>query len=121
MAADDMTVAPGRLPALHGLGVTARRLYVLTGAPPTATTPAAGADVDGVGGLGGTHGFAAVPGIPVKIEAGGSFSSGASLQTDSSGRVVVASSGNKIIARALEAGTLSAVVWCVFVAQKATA
>jgi len=43
-------------------------------------------------------------GLPVQVESGGAFSSGATLHSDGSGRAITSTSGAKV-ARALEAAT----------------
>lgn len=64
-------------------------------------------------------GIPAVPGIAIKLEAGGAFSTGALLATDAQGRVVAATGSQIIVARAMEtaAGTGS-IVWCTFETQR---
>lgn len=104
-------------------GFTPCRCFVLSGSPPNPTLASAGADIDGVSGsvsgfneLGAPNGnclYIACPGWPVLVEAGGSFVSGAILQSDGLGRAIVQSSGKGVL-RALQAGSLGATVWAVF-------
>jgi len=108
--------------------IPSARMFRWTG-PTTPALPVAGGDVDGVctratqlyhnpgppsfdEDITGTV-IPAVPGLRVKVEAGGAFSSGASLVTDSSGRAVTGS--GKVVLRALEAASgAGAIVWAVF-------
>lgn len=112
-----------------GASLAGSRLYVLAGAPPTAALATAGVDVDGVTEETHTYtdpttgspvsvppaaGLLAVPGLAVIVESGGAFASGASLQSDATGRAIVAGAG-KVVLRALQAsGAAGAFVWAVF-------
>jgi hypothetical protein len=93
-------------------------------APDTFALPAAGGDVDAVTGVfyvGPTgrapdfwfYYFPAVPGHQVQVEAGGSFASGALLDTQADGRVVAHGTGKPIL-RALQAGSAGQLIWAVF-------
>lgn len=106
---------------LSDTAYTIRRCYVLTGTGPTFAAPAAGGLIDGVSGLPTgrgagtttTEGWAALRGIPVRVEASAAFSAGASLVTGTDGRV--ATGGGTTVLRALEAsGDAGSVVWAVF-------
>lgn len=89
------------------------------GGDPDPQTPVAGGTIAGVVEEYFHVGIPAVPGIAVKIEAGGSFSAGTELATDSSGRVVAATGSQIIVARALYPSSGAAqVVWCTFETQR---
>lgn len=112
-----------------GISLAGSRMFVLSGAPPAAGYPAAGADVDGMTdetwnytdpatgnpvSVPPTQGVPAIPGLAVIVESGGAFASGANLQTDATGRAIVAGSG-KVVLRALQASAAAgAFVWAVF-------
>lgn len=92
---------------------TARRFFVHSGAPPSPAFPTAGADVDGVARAQGDSALPSYPGVAFKVEAGASFSAGASLHTDGSGRAVT--SGTTVVARSLESSSGAGdVVWAVW-------
>lgn len=57
-------------------------------------------------------------GDPCRVEAGESFSDGALLATDSQGRAVQATTGDMVVARALEAGSSGTVGWVVLEPQR---
>src|SRR5882672_6207481 len=80
------------------LSYTPRRCYVWS----------AGGGIDGVSSIDGYGNgrifIAAVPGVPIKIEAAAAFSIGASLETTSNGRVQTQAAG-KAVLRALEAAS----------------
>lgn len=77
--------------------------------------PAAGGAIDGVS----MHspfigGYAALPGLPVKVEASASFSAGVDLETLADGRVKQVVSGKPVL-RALQAsGGAGSIVWASF-------
>ena len=78
-----------------------------------AVTPAAGS-----GGANQSMGYLAVPGLPVQVESGGAFSSGATLQSDASGRAITWASGPKL-ARALEVATAAGQIkWVVLLSGR---
>ena len=96
------------------LSYTPRRCYVWSGGGgspaqmSSPVTPTAGGDIDGVSSIDGYGNgrifIAAVPGVPIKIEAAAAFSIGASLETTSNGRVQTQAAG-KAVLRALEAAS----------------
>ena len=57
--------------------------------------------------------YVSCPGVPVQVEAGGSFAVNALLETMADGRVKVQASGRAVM-RALQAGAAGVVVWAVF-------
>lgn len=57
-------------------------------------------------------------GAPCRIEAGGTFSDGDLLATDSQGRAVQATTGDIIVAKALEGAVQGEVVWIVLESQR---
>lgn len=80
--------------------------------------PAAGGPVDrlsGGGSLAVDGSFNYRPGATFRMDCGGAFVSGAELATDGNGRAVQASSGDLVVARALEgssgAGDTARCVW----------
>ena len=101
---------------------TVRRCFVwsLSGSNVVPVAPSAGGDIDGVLSDGDDFGpgpapvtgperldgagYVACAGMPVKVEASASFSAGASLETDTAGKVKAVASG-KAVLRALEAST----------------
>lgn len=83
----------GAAPTLIDLGATptANRLVRFAGVPPAAALCTSGADADavtlaqadrgdGLGLVNQGEGYLAVPGLPVQVESGGAFASGATLQ-----------------------------------------
>lgn len=115
------TEDPGGAPAMIDLGATPTpdRFVAFGGVPPGAGLCTSGQDADAVtlpAGSGGANqgmGYLAVPGLPVQVESGGVFSSGATLQSDASGRAITFSSGARI-ERALQAATAAGqIVWVV--------
>jgi len=94
-------------PALIDLGttLTVHRFCAFSGVPPLAGLCASGQDADAVTlGTSQPEGFLSCPGLPVQVESGAAFASGATLQSDASGRAITWASGAKV-ARALEAAT----------------
>jgi hypothetical protein len=106
--------------------------YATAASPPTASLAGAGLDADGVSvppsrefDTSGSAvysnqflGLAAIPGTPLLIEAGAAFVSGATLQSDASGKAVTKTTGIGI-ARALEAATAAGdVVWAVWLSGR---
>ncbi|HEX5181476.1 MAG TPA: capsid cement protein [Gemmatimonadaceae bacterium] len=64
------------------------------------------------------QGYLAVPGLPVQVESGAAFASGATLQSDSTGRAITWASGPKL-ARALEAASAAGQIkWVVFLSGR---
>lgn len=113
------TAAGGSI-VVSGVSNVARgyRVTGSDGATANVTTPSAGQAIDGVTyqvtGQTRFFGIAATPGMPVQVEAGGSFSDGGDLEVDGNGRFVTASTGT-VVARALEDAVASqSVVWAVF-------
>lgn len=104
-------VQAGRLIAFNGMGADGT---------PDAGTPTAGGTIAGVAEQGGTLcGVPAVPGAAVKIEAGGAFTAGALLASDGLGRVVLATTGQTIVAKAMQnASGAGQVIWCTFETQR---
>ena len=112
-----------------GAALTPCRLFVWSGSPPVAALAGTGTDADGVTlpsytttnpatGLPLTnqnplYGYLAHAGLPIRVEAGGSFSAGALLQSDSAGRAIAVTTGKPVL-RALEAAIAGAIVWAVF-------
>ncbi len=101
----------GGAPAMIDLGATPtpNRFCAFAGVPPGAGLCTGGQDCDVVSpaqgsGANQSQGYLAVPGLPVQVESGGAFASGATLQSDASGRAITWASGPKV-ARALEAAT----------------
>lgn len=80
------------------------------------TSPSAGGNVDTVRDTtgGGNWNVWTGRGTPLKVEAGGSISSGDDLETDGSGRAVTASGGT-VVARALESASSGQEFWAVWV------
>jgi len=104
------------------------RWRVFTG-PDTRATPTAGGKVEAIdsdsfsvpGGGTQWRGAAAI-GRRYRMEAGGSFASGASLATDADGRAVAAAAGDTIVARALEGSSGAGdSAWIVMLSQTDTA
>lgn len=100
-----------------GATPTPNRFVANAGVPPGAELCTSGQDADAVtpaagsGGANQSQGYLAVSCLPVQVESGGAFSSGASLQSDGSGRAITFSSGAKL-ARALQAATgAGQIVW----------
>lgn len=55
------------------------------------------------------------PGVPFLMTCGGSFSAGADLASDGSGRAVAAGTGDRVVARALEGSTGAGdTAWCAY-------
>lgn len=81
--------------------------------------PAAGGRVDRV--TGSAPGFTkiAAPGLVALIDSGEAFADGTQLATDAQGRAVQASTGGRIVARALEGSSGAGdSVWVVVVTQE---
>jgi len=112
-----------------GLGVTnftPRRFYVWSGAAPSPTAPAAGVAVHGVSGYANivddppahtvtSLGLPAIPGLPFRVETGGSYSAGVALKTDANGKAVAQGGSGVIVATSLEAsGGAGEFRWAVF-------
>lgn len=103
----------------------AYRFQVFTGPPssgpaglgdfPTAD-PTAGGDVHTVrdSSGGGTWNVWPGSGTPVKVEAGESISDGDDLATDGQGRAVTATSGDTVVAEALESASSGNEFWAVW-------
>lgn len=119
MAIFDTSMDPvgGMSAIMASSGAVARRFCRWSGTNGAVAYPSSGGDVDGVacGSVSSGRGdiYLAHPGLPFQVEAGGSFSAGASLQTDNSGRAIQRTTG-VIVARALETGTIGSVIWAVF-------
>lgn len=114
----------------YGAGVSVNRFFTWSNGGNgyqdggmTAAYPTAGGDVDGVTLDGvdsravigpGFGAFYAVPGMPIRIEAGAAISAGQLLQTDANGRAVPQTTG-KAVARALQAAAgASTIIGAVF-------
>jgi hypothetical protein len=109
---------PGGAPAIN-------RMYVWSGGGSTVSVPAVGADVDGVvcvaentdpvsGAVFAAAGYAALPGLPVRVEVGAAVAAGALLQADSLGRAITRTTGIAVL-KALTAGAgTGSVVWAVW-------
>lgn len=88
------------------------------------STPSAGGPVDGFSG--GDYGESGTDGPPnahpravFRMDTGGSFSAGDDLATDGSGRAVAASSGDVVVARALESSSGAGdTAWCTWAGQR---
>lgn len=128
MGLTDATYGDGVLAVPIGATLAAHRLFRFAGAPPSASLAGLGLDADGVtwrthqgldtNGLPVTRnpddGFLATPGLPVKVEAGAAFASGATLQSDSVGRAITKTTGIGVL-RALQAASAAGdVVWAVW-------
>ena len=116
----------GGAPAMIDLGATPtpNRFVAFAGVPPGAGLCTSAQDADAVtpaagsGGANQSMGYLAVPGLPVQVESGAAFSSGATLQSDSTGRAITWASGAKV-ARALEAASAAGQVkWVVFLSGR---
>lgn len=100
-------------------------MYVWSNGGVNVAAPAAGADVDGVvcvadntepvsGASFPGAGYAALPGLPVRVEVGAAVAAGALLQTDSLGRAITRTTGIAVL-KALTAGAgAGSVVWAVW-------
>lgn len=112
---------PGGL-AINPETYASRRLFVWSGSAGSfaPATPAAGGHVDGV--TGDAEGGRVrqvtlkLPGTPVRVEAGAAFGASVDLMTAADGRAVAWTTGNRVVARSLEAaGAAGAIVWVVMV------
>lgn len=119
--AEDAAAAPAMIDL--GPTPTANRFVAFTGVPPGAGLCTSCQDADAVtpaqgNGVNQSQGYLAVPGLPVQVESGGAFSSGATLQSDASVRAITWASGPKV-ARALEAATTAGQIkWVVFLSGR---
>ena len=83
----------------------------------------AGADVDGVlfnAPIAGRVAEVAIDGV-VKVKAGGVFAAGANLASNAAGLAVVATTGQAVFGKALEAGAVGRIVSVLFQARPAAA
>ena len=115
----------GAAPAMIDMGATptANRFVAFSGVPPAAALCTTGQDADAVSpaqgnGANQEQGYLAVPGLPLQVESGAAFSSGATLQSDSVGRAITRTSG-VAIARALQAATAAGqITWVVILSGR---
>lgn len=106
----------------------AGRFKIVDGAPVPASDPAGysvptgdpvdGGRVDLCTGSGPPLTSYATPGAPVLVDTGGSFSAGDPIATDAQGRAVQATSGDRVVAEAIEGSSgFGETAWVKFVAQ----
>jgi hypothetical protein len=110
----------GGAPPLIDLGttITANRFVKFSGVPPVVGLCGTADDADAISLSGIAEGYLAVAGLPVQVEAGAAFSSGATLQSDASGRAITRTTG-VAIARALQAASAAGnLAWVVFLSGR---